>query len=135
MDNYESRIQQIVERTRSAQGSLWSALLTAHTVVLSVAVALLVTVTPSEAWQLRWAGFIATVCVVVLMLNFALTKSHYELIGQRLTDPSAEISESERNADLRKAAFRRRLAAIGDAVAISGLSVEVVLLGWVLAAS
>jgi len=30
------------------------------------------------------------------LLNFALTKSQYELIGQRLTNPDGELSESER---------------------------------------
>jgi len=96
MDDYDGRLQQIAERTLTAKLSLWSALLTAHTVLLSVAVAILLTVKPLEAWRFKLGGFIAIVCMLVLLLNFALTKSQYELIGQRLTNPDGELSESER---------------------------------------
>jgi hypothetical protein len=135
MDDYDGRLQQIAERTLTAKFGLWSALLTAHTVLLSVAVALLVTVKPLEAWRFKLGGFIAIFCMVVLLLNFALTKSQYELIGQRLTNPNAELSESERNRDLRSAMFRRCLSTVCETVAILGLGAEVVLLGWVLASS
>ncbi len=135
MDNYEWRLQQIAERALTAKFSLWSALITAHTVLLSVAVALFVTVKPPEAWRFKLCGFIAIVCLVVLLLNFALTKSQYELIGQRLVNADTELSESERNRDLRSASLRRNLSAIGEIAAILGLGVNVVILGWVLAAS
>lgn len=135
MDDYDSRIQQIAERTLSAKFGLWSALLTAHTVLLSVAVALLVVVKPPEAWRFKLCGFIAIVCIVVLLLNFALAKSQYELIGQRLVNAETELSESERNRDLRNASLRRNLSVISESIVILGLSVNVMVLGWVLAAS
>ena len=135
MDDYEGRLQQIAERTLTAKFSLWSALLTAHTVLLSVAVALLLTVEPPEAWRFKLGGFIAILCMVALLLNFALTKSQYEQIGQRLTHPDGKLSESDRNRDLNSATFRRCVSATGEIVAILGLGVEVALLGWVLAAS
>jgi ABC-type uncharacterized transport system fused permease/ATPase subunit len=80
-DNYDDRLQQVAERTLAAKFSLWTGLLTAHTVLLSVAAAILVTVTPPAGWSFRLAGLIAIFCVVVLLLNFALTKAQYELIG------------------------------------------------------
>lgn len=135
MDDYDGRLQQIAERTLAAKFGLWSALLTAHTVLLSVAVALLVTVKPLEAWRFKLGGFIAIFCMVVLLLNFALTKSQYELIGERLTNPDTELSASERNRELQSAKFRRRVSALGETIAIFGLAAEVVLLGWVLTAS
>ncbi len=135
MDDYGWRLQQIAERTLTAKFSLWSALLTAHTVLLSVAVALLVTVKPLEAWPFKLSGFIAIFCMVVLLLNFALTKAQYEQIGQRLAHPDAELSESDQNQDLKSAMFRRCLSIAGEIIAILGLGVEAVLLGWVLAAS
>jgi len=135
MDDYDERLQQIAERTLTAKLSLWSALLTAHTVLLSVAVAILLTVKPLEAWRFKLGGFIAIVCMLVLLLNFALTKSQYELIGQRLTNPDGELSESERKGDLRSAMLRWCLSGISESVAIIGLGAEVVLFGWVLAAS
>lgn len=135
MDDYGRRLQQIAERTLAAKFSLWSALLTAHTVLLSVAVALLVTAKPPEAWPFKLSGFIAIVCMVVLLLNFALTKAQYEHIGQRLAHSDANLSESDQNQDLKIAMFRRCQSVTGEIVAILGLGVEAVLLGWVLAAS
>jgi hypothetical protein len=135
MGDYDGRLQQIAERTLMAKFGLWSALLTAHTVILSVAVALLVTAKPTEAWRFKLGGFIAIFCMVVLLLNFVLTKSQYEQIGRRLADSEAELSESERSQDLRHALLRRQLSAIGEVMAILGLGVEVVIFGWVLAAS
>jgi hypothetical protein len=135
MDDHESRLQHIAERTLSANFALWSALLTSHAVVLSVAVALLVTVKPPEAWRFKLAGFIGIACIVLLLLNFVLTKSQYELIGQRLTHPNGELSEAEQNRDLHRTTIRRSLAKIAETSAIFGLGIEVLLLGWVLAAS
>ena len=135
MEDYDGRLQQIAERTLTAKFSLWSALLTAHTVMLSVAVALLVTAKPPEAWRFQLAGFVAILCMVTLLLNFALTKSQYEQIGQRLADPEAHLSESERRRDVSHALLRRRLSAIGEIIAVFGLGVNAVLFGWVLATS
>lgn len=135
MDDCDGRLQQITERTLTAKLSLWSALLTAHTVLLSVAVALLVTVKPLEAWRFKLGGIITIVCMLVLLLNFALTKSQYELMGQRLTNPDGGLSESERKRDLRSAILRWRLSGIAESIAIIGLGAVVLLFGWVLAAS
>jgi hypothetical protein len=135
MDDYEERRQQISERMLTAKFSLWSALLTAHTVMLSVVVALLVTVKPTDAWRFKLGGFIAILSMAMLLLNFALTKSQYERIGQRLSNPGAELSESERTQDEQHALLRQRVSTLGEITAILGLGVEVVLFGWVLAAS
>jgi hypothetical protein len=131
--DYDSRLQELAQRAFTAKFSLWTALLTAHTVLLSVAIALLVTVKPSEAWPFKVVGFVAILCMIVLLLNVGVTKSQYETIGQRLVNPEVEISESERNRDLSKSFVRRYFAAIGETMAILGLGVEVSLLAWVLA--
>lgn len=133
--DYDGRLQQITERTLTAKFSLWSALLTAHTVMLSVAVALLVTAKPPEAWRFQLVGFVAILCMVALLLNFALTKSQYEKIGQRLADPEVQLSDSEQSKDVNDALLRRNLSWIIEIIAIIGLGVDVVLFGWVLATS
>jgi hypothetical protein len=133
--DYSSRLQQIAERTLTAKFNLWSALLTAHTVMLSVTVALLVTAKPPDAWRFQLPGFIAILCMVALLLNFALTKSQYEKIGQRLLDPELQLSDSERSKDVNRALLRRRLSEIVEVSAIVGLGANVALFGWVLATS
>jgi hypothetical protein len=90
VDDYDIRKQQVVERALAAKLGLWGALLTSHTVMLSVTVALLVAVKPAETWPFRLIGFIAVVCMLLVLLNPAQTKSQYELIGKRLVDPEAE---------------------------------------------
>ena len=135
MDKYDERLQQITERTLTARFSLWAALLTAHTVMLSVSVALLVTAKHIEVCFFKLCGFIAICCMIAVLLNFWLTKSQYEQIGRRTAEPEAELSESERKRDLRQALTRRRFNSIFEIVAFLGLFAEALLFGWVLAAS
>lgn len=133
MDEYAERQQQIADRMLSAKFSLWSALLTAHTVLLSVAVALLVTQHPPLLWGFKLVGFLAILCMTLLLLNFALTKAQYQTIGRRLANPEAELPEPVRNRDIGQANLRWRLSATCEFVAAIGLAVQVVIFGWILA--
>ena len=60
MSKYEERVQVVTERTSSAMYAFWSAMLTAHTVLLSVAVALPSAISSVVAWQFKLVGLIAT---------------------------------------------------------------------------
>ncbi len=133
MENYDIRVQHVVERALAAKFGLWAALLTSHTVMLSVAVALLVAVKPVEAWFFRLTGFIAVICMLLVLLNLALTKSQYELIGKRLADPEADLREATRAQDLRQAGRRHRFFLITEFVAVSGLAAEALLFACALA--
>lgn len=133
MDDYDIRVQHIVERALTAKFSLWAALLTSHTVMLSVAVALLAAVKPVEAWFFRLTGFIAVICMLLVLLNLVLTKLQYELIGKRLADPEVELREATRARDLRQAVLRHRFSLIIEVVAVIGLATEALLFAWALA--
>ena len=133
MDDYEIRKQQVFERALAAKLGLWGALLTSHTVMLSVAVALLVAVKPAEAWPFRLTGFIAVVCMLLVLLNLAQTKSQYELIGKRLADPEADLGEATRDRDDRQARLRHRFSHIAEVVATIGLAAGALLFAWALA--
>lgn len=135
MDDYYELLQQMAERTLTAKFSLWGALLTAHTVLLSVSVALLVTGKAGGVWQFKVGGFVAISCIVALLLTFWLTKSQYDKIGRRLSCPESELSESERNRDLNKALLRRRLCSFFEITAMLGLVLGGALFGWILAVS
>ena len=134
VNEYDERLQQVVERTLSAKFSLWAALLTAHTVVLSVSVAL-VSSEHTRASFFRLCGFVATCCVIAVLVNFWLTKSQYEQIGRRTADPKGPLPAEERERDLRHAKIRRSLSSVLEIPALLGLLVVAVLFGWVLAAS
>ena len=73
--------------------------------------------------------------MLAILLNFALTKSQYEAIGQRLMDPDAELSDQKRKQDLRNAIYRRQISGVAEIGAMLGLALQVMLLAWVLAAS
>ncbi len=103
--------------------------------MLSVSVALLVTAKPIGVCLFKLCGFIAICCMIMVLLNFWLTKSQYEQIGRRSAEPKAELSESERNKDLRDARIRWHFNSIFESMAFLGLFVEALLFGWVLAAS
>lgn len=134
MDRYDQRFQQVMERTLNAKFGLWAALLTAHTVILSVSVAL-VTTRHIGVWHFKVCGFIAICCVVAILANFWLTKSQYEQIGRRTAKHEVELSQSERERDLRLAKIRWRLSSVFEKVAFLGLCAGALLFGWVLAVS
>lgn len=135
MDDYDQRLQQIIERVLAAKSSFWSGLLTAHTVLLSVAVTLLVANFTAEKYAFKFVGYVAIFCVALLLLNFAIVKAQYEIIGQRLAMPATELTQSQQIRDIKNAEFRQFISIAIEMVTILGLGTEVVLLGWVLAIS
>ena len=134
MDEYDERLQQIIERTLTARFSLWAALLTAHTVMLSVSVAL-VSARHIGVCFFKLCGCIAVCCVIAILLNFWLTKSQYEQIGRRTAGREVELSQSERERDLRHAQIRRSFSFFFEIVALLGLFAGALLFGWVLVVS
>ena len=132
MDTYEKRTQQIVERLLAARYSLWSGMLTAHTVLLSVAVALIPGAEQTIAWRFKLVGYIAILCMLLVLLCFASTKEQYEAIGQRLTDPERELTEADQKRDIWWANIRFKLIKVFEAGSALGLLAAAVLLGWVL---
>ncbi len=132
MNNYEERLEAITERTSTAMSAFWSALLTAHTVVLSVAVALPSFAPTADLWQLKAVALLATACMFSLLFNFASVRMQYEAIGRRLMDLEAEPTESDKKSDITTASCRRMLIKGAEIVAAVGLLLEAVLLSWVL---
>jgi hypothetical protein len=84
--SYDEKVEVIAERTLSAMYAFWSAMLTAHTVILSVSVAIPSAISTATEWQFRLAAFVAVVCMMFLLFNFASIRMQYEKIGQRLND-------------------------------------------------
>ena len=134
MDEYELRQNQVNDRLIAARFNFWSVMLTSHTVLLSVSVALL-TGAPKNAWIFKLVGFIAIACILFLLGSFALAKAQYEAIAYRLAFPAKEISEAEKQHDMRKAKMRYWLVKVLEITSAVGLTVAAVLLGWSLGIS
>ncbi len=132
MSNYDERVQTVTERTSSAMYAFWSAMLTAHTVLLAVAVALPSAISSVVAWQFKLVGVTATVCMVLLLFNFAAVRMQYEAIGRRLVNLEPELTEAQRARDIAIANSRRTLMRIAELLSAFGLAVEAGLLAGVL---
>jgi uncharacterized membrane protein YcjF (UPF0283 family) len=132
MDDYHERQQEIVERTLSAKLALWAAMLTVHSVFLSVAVGLLATDAIGDKLPFKWVGSLAIVSMILILLNFVMTKAQYEIIGHRLLESEQSLTEAQRVRDLRAAISRKRVATVVEWGSVLGTVAQVGILGWVL---
>ncbi len=134
MSNYDERVEAITERTAASMYAFWSAMLTAHTVILSVAVALPSVVSSVSAWQFKLVAVVATFCMAAILFNFASVRMQYEAIGKRLLDLEAELSDQQKEKDIAKANTRRIAMRLFELAAAIGLVVDAVFLSWALLA-
>lgn len=129
---YDQKLESVTEKSINAMFAFWSAMLTAHTVILSVAAAVITTSPSSSFFQFKLIGIIATACVMLLLLNFAALRMQYEAIGRRMVDPASDLSESDRVRDLQTANIRRISMRVIEAISALALAIEACLLAWVL---
>ncbi|MGQ0696937.1 MAG: hypothetical protein ACT4PZ_01720 [Panacagrimonas sp.] len=132
MSNYDERFQAITEKTSAAMSAFWSALLTAHTVLLSVAVALPSFAPAASFWQFKVVALLATACMFALLFNFAAVRMQYAAIGRRLLNWEPGLSDMERKKDITTAMRRNSLIKAAEIAAAVGLLLEAGLLTWVL---
>lgn len=132
MSEYDDRIGVIAERTSVAMHAFWSAMLTAHTVLLSVAVALPAAIPSAYLWQFKVVGATATACILALLFNFAAVRMQYEEIGRSLLDYEAELTVAQRKSGITSAVRRHYLVRVAEVIAATGLIIEACLLVWVL---
>lgn len=132
MSNYDERVKEITERAMASMHAFWSAMLTAHTVLLSVAVALPAISPSSDQWQVKLVGVLATASMFSLLFNFAALRMQYEVIGQRLCNYESGLTEDQRRKDISIALWRNRLMRVVEPLAAILLVAEASLLMWVL---
>ena len=132
MSKFDDRMKEVTERMFSAMQALWSAMLTAHTVLLSVAVALPAISASPDQWQIKLVGLLATTSIFALLFNFAALRMQYEAIGLRLRNHESELTDEERKKDISTALLRNRLIRVFELSAAVLLVVEASLLIWVL---
>lgn len=132
MSNYDERAKEITERTMASMHAFWSAMLTAHTVLLSVAVALPAISPISDQWQIKLVGALATASMFFLLFNFAALRMQYEVIGQRLYNHDSGLTENQRKKDISIALWRYRLMRIVEPLTAVLLVAEASLLMLVL---
>lgn len=112
--------------------AFWSAMLTAHTVLLSVAVGLSAVDSFFKQWQIKAVGVLATASVFAILFNFAALREQYDAIGQRLQNSETDLTREQREKDIFTAAWRHRLIRVAERICAGALVVEACLLMWVL---
>ena len=132
MTKYDDRLKEITERTVAAMYAFWSAMLTAHTVLLSVAVGLSAVDSFFKQWQLRAVGILATASVFAVLFNFAALRKQYEDIGHRLHNCETELTKAQREKDIFTGLWLRRIIRAAESFCATTLMVETCLLMWVL---
>jgi hypothetical protein len=132
MSNFDDRVKEVTDRTFSAMQAFWSAMLTAHTVLLSVAVALPAISPSPDQWQIKLVGLLATASIFALLFNFAALRMQYEAIGRRLHNYESGLTDEERRKDISTALWRNRLIRVVEPSAAASLLVEACLLMLVL---
>lgn len=132
MSNYDERVREIAERTMAAMHAFWSAMLTAHTVLLSVVVALAAIRPFSDQWQVKLVGVLATASMFALLFNFAALRMQHEAVGQRLHNHESGLTEDQRKKDISTALWRYRLMLVVEHMVAAFLVAEASLLMWVL---
>jgi len=128
--DYDDRMQQVVERALAAKFSFWSALLTAHTVLLSVSTALIFTGSGLDKTAFRYVGYMAIASMILVLLTFTVAKTQYETIGRRLAEFDKELSDVEQARDLKHANVRWWASIVCEYSATIGLLAEAAIFVW-----
>lgn len=129
MSNFVDRVGSLTESMISAMQAFWSAMLTAHTVLLSVAVAVPAISPSPDQWQIKFVGLLATTSIFALLFNFAALRMQLEV--DRQLNSELELTEQVRQKDT-SAVLREGLIRIFELLAAALLVVEAGLLMWVL---
>lgn len=93
MHQYENYLDKIIDRTHTARYNLWSVMITAHSVFLSVTVALASLSVGTVKWQVQFIAYSAILCILFISICFIASKAQYEDIGKRLAHCEEERSE------------------------------------------
>ena len=128
MSNYDTVLETITERTFTAMYAFWSALLTAHTVLLSVAVALPAIFIKTELWKFKLVGGAAIFSIFLILLNLAITRIQYKFIGRRLVGYQAEFSKEQCSGDMTRTYRYHKLIHYMEIISAFSLIAEVILL-------
>lgn len=124
MDEFDDRRQQIADRFLQSSFGLWNALLTVNGILLAAFSAIY---TFSQQVSVPTVLALVAACVlslVLLVYNFLVTKLTYYRIGQVVADEADELSEEERNRDIRTALFRHKCITYSERACLVLLLVE-----------
>ena len=102
--------QRILDRTGDANAALWSALVTANSILAGVGAALAAVV--PKAPIAIWVSLIlaAAVSLWLLILNFRAIRDQYESIGQRLNGTKPVTADDRPRAERVRISLKRREA-------------------------
>lgn len=124
-----------LDRAIQSNFALWSALLTVNGIILSgFGLVRLATPTVSPVLVSMLVGSSAA-SIVLLVLNFLATRDHYLEIGRRLQGKAHNLTDEQKEQDLRVARRKHRHTRMREIAALALLFVEVTLVIVLLASA
>jgi hypothetical protein len=125
MAEFDQIEKHFLDRAFQSNFALWSALLTVNGIILSgFGLLRVVTPTVNPVLVLLLVGS-SGASILLLVLNFLVTREHYLEIGRRLQGKADSLSDEQRKQDLRVAGRKHRNTRRRETAALLLLLVEV----------
>lgn len=113
-DSFNQRQQQITDRYLQSCFGLWSALLTVNGILLAVFSLVQSKTGSSNSFLIQVVVGACVISLILLVYNFLATKLTYYRIGEVMSDEEVELTEKEKNNNIRKALSRRKFVIVSE---------------------
>ena len=126
-DSFFQRQQQVTDRYLQSSFGLWSALLTVNGILLAAFSLVKSKTDSSNSFLIQVVVGACVISLVLLVYNFLATKLTYYRIGKVMSDEEAELTEKEKNDNIRSALSRRKFIIISELTCLVLLLLEAVM--------
>jgi hypothetical protein len=113
-DSFFQRQQQVTDRYLQSSFGLWSALLTVNGILLAVFSLVQSKTGSSNSVLIQVVVGACVISLILLVYNFLATKLTYYRIGKVISDEEAELTEKEKNNNIRRALSHRKFIIVSE---------------------
>ena len=113
-DSFSQRQQQVTDRYLQSSFGLWSALLTVNGILLASFSLVKSKADSSNSFLIQVVVGACVISLVLLVYNFLATKLTYYRIGKVMSDKKVELTEKEKNDNIRIGLSRWKFIIISE---------------------
>ena len=126
-DSFYQRQQQVTDRYLQSSFGLWSALLTVNGILLATFSLVQPKIGSSNIVLIQIVVGTCVISLILIVYNFLATKLTYYQIGMVMSDEEAELSETEKHNNIRRALSRKKFIIISERTCLVLLIFEAVM--------
>jgi len=126
-DSFSQRQQQVTDRYLQSSFGLWSALLTVNGILLASFSLVKSKADSSNSFLVQVVVGACVISLVLLVYNFLATKLTYYRIGKVMSDKKVELTEKEKNDNIRIGLSRWKFIIISEWTCLMLLVLEAVM--------